>query len=78
MKSTPGSHEAGAADDRETDEEEAYQGHPRLRQVWVAGADPGQGPGDVEAPVVVGHPQGIEAGRSPDTPQYRETGTRPW
>jgi hypothetical protein len=44
----------------------------------VAGADPGQGPGDVEAPTVVGQPQGKGAGRSPDNLRYRVTGTRPW
>jgi hypothetical protein len=77
MTSTPGSREAGAADVRETVEGEAHQGHPLPRQARVAGADPGQGPGDVEALTVVGHPQGTEVGRSPDTPQYRGTGTRP-
>jgi hypothetical protein len=78
MTSTPGSCEAGAADVRETVEGEAHQGHPLPRQVRVAGSDPGQGQGDVEAPTVVGHPQGTEVCLSPDTPQYPGTGTRPW
>jgi hypothetical protein len=78
MAATPESHAAGAADVREIVEGEARQGHPLLRQVQVAGADPGQGPGDTEAPTVVGQTQEKEVSRSPDDPQYRGTGTRPW
>jgi hypothetical protein len=77
MKSTLESHEAGAADVRETAEGGAQQVHPPPHQARIAGADPGQGPGDVEAPTVVGQPQGTEVGRSPDNHQYRGTGTRP-
>jgi hypothetical protein len=78
MASTPESHEAGSADVREIVEGEAHQGHPLPRQVQVAGADAGQGPGDDVPPTVISQTQGIEVGRSPDNPQYQGTGTRPW